>query len=322
MIDDIDALKASNIPLSLPPQARNIIITTRNPLLVATLGQEYRLIFRHMRLSELKSAEIKAIVARILQSFEDEDGKQLLTYDSQLEAISDIVEGHPLIASSVACFVMTNFTEQHGQEALTHFVDHLGSANPHRRLPLALFNYKPPLKISIAESFEISRLRLPKPDGPSWRLMQLMAFLDPGNMGYAKFIFYERDWISEIQENLHFKDIWCADQADLQSWLSDIRQVSFGTPDPKSKQLRFHPLWIQFLQETVGEESRRHYIRDVIVVVDQSTIRAEARTRGLMDFLSAQVSYCLKICNAYGISLSSLELGQDVYLKCINQIKI
>jgi len=322
IIDDIDALKTSNIPFSLPPQARNIVITTRNPLLIATLAHEYRLTFRHMTLSELKYLEIKAIMAPIFQSFGDEDEKERHIHDSQLKAIANIVNGHPLIASSVAFFVMTNFTEQHGQEALKHFVDHLGSADVNRRLPLAVFNYKPSLKMSIAESFEISRMRLPQPNGPSWRLMQLMAFLDPGNMGYAKFIFYERHWIFEIQEKLHFKEIWCADQADLQSWLSNIRQVSFGTPDPKSKQLRFHPLWIQFLQETVENESRRHCIRDIIVVADQSAIRSDARTRGLLEFFKAQVSNCLKICNAYGISLSSLDLSHDLYSKCKYQIKI
>jgi hypothetical protein len=318
IIDDLDSLNESEVSFTLPPLAQNIVITTRNPLLVLTLAHEYRLGFCHITLSEMKYTEINTIITRIFQSFGDDSDleQEHHTSDAHLKHMSDIVTGHPLIASSLAFFVMTNFTEQHGEKALIHFVNLLESAHPHRRLPVALFSYKPPLKISIAESFEISRKRLPQPSGPSWKLMQLIAFLTPGNLGYAKFIFHERNWIFEIQWELHFEEIWCADQTDLQLWLSKIRQVSFGTPDPKSKQLQFHPLLIQYIQEMAGEEGRRQCIRDIIVVASQSAVKSDARTRGMLDFLNAQVSHCLKICDAYGISLSSLKLPRDTYLEC------
>ena len=128
---------------------------------------------------------------------------------------------------------------------LTKFVAEVSTSPVHRKVPPAVFNYKQLLRCSILDNFETSKRRLPDTNGRSWRLMQLMAFMAQEDFAFLDFLFLDRAWICEFQEELSYREIWSAPEFEIRTWLSHLRHVSLGTPDSVSDRLQFHPVLIQ-----------------------------------------------------------------------------
>ena len=65
-IDDIDAASPASIEASLPQQGRNLLITTRNPVMIHDLEQEHRLNLYRILLTGLETEHLSTIITRIL----------------------------------------------------------------------------------------------------------------------------------------------------------------------------------------------------------------------------------------------------------------
>jgi hypothetical protein len=214
LIDDIDAVPQSAIKAALPQEPRNILITTRNPILVKALEDEYRLHIHWIKLASLADNDMMEYTSRRFENFLG-DGKHPSTCTADhIETISRLAVGHPLVASRIVSYIATNLTEWHGPKAVEHFVKEVEKAHPMRKLPIQILTYKPMFQYSIAETFESSRKRLDGPDGPSWTLMQLIAFMVLHDSAYMHFLSLERPWIFEYKGKLHFHEIWFADLDD------------------------------------------------------------------------------------------------------------
>jgi hypothetical protein len=165
LIDDIDAVPQSAIKAALPQEPRNILITTRNPILVKALEDEYRLHIHWIKLASLADNDLMEYTSRRFENFLG-DGKHPSTCTADhIETISRLAVGHPLVASRIVSYIATNLTEWHGPKAVEHFVKEVEKAHPMRKLPIQILKYKPMFQYSIAETFESSRKRLPGPDG-------------------------------------------------------------------------------------------------------------------------------------------------------------
>jgi len=318
LVDDIESLSRPDIDLVLRQPARNVVITTRNPVMLTGLSQEFHLNFHHFRLVELNDGDMVRLVSR---AFEDLiEGSDFSSDTDQLKAVSKIACGHPLAALRVASFIATEYSEQDGTLAIKEFAHEIESRHDERKIPPEVFTYQPTLQISIADNFEISRKRLPRPDGPSWTLMQLLAFMELENSAFINFLFLERPWIIELQDNFTFYEIWSADHSNLRSWLSSLRKVSFGTANSQSDFLRFHPLLIQCIQEQVGHEVRVKIIRDILLLASESIKRPDSSSEKVhsgttlvsVKMLHAQAQHCSTLCKVYGISQKELKIPQRV----------
>jgi hypothetical protein len=312
MIDDIDGLSELALADSLPQQARNILVTTRNPVLIRWLAHEYHLKFNHLGLVEMRQQDMLAITTEAVQVATNGEWSQGWTSD-QIKAVADVAAGHPLIAWCIVFYIMTNFVEQHGRQlAVTKFVTQLSNSPAQRKVPPAVFGYKPLLRYSILDNFEISKKRLPDTYGYSWMLMQLIAFMVQDDFAFLDFLFLGRVWIAEFSEELFYDGIWSAEEFEIRTWLSHLRQVSLGTPDSVTDRLRFHPVLIQSIQEELGQEGRTTIIRDIIVVASESAARLNVcyseNPISTTDMLQKQVNHCMEVCAAYGIDRKDLDL--------------
>jgi hypothetical protein len=317
LVDDIEALSRSDMNLVLSQPARNVVLTTRNPVILMGLTQEFNLNLHHFRLGELNDRDIVSLTSRAFENLVD--GSDIDWETEQLRAISKIAFGHPLVAARITSFISTEYSEQYGHLAIKEFAREIETRYEERKIPPAIFTYEPMLQISIAENFHISRKRLPRPDGPSWILVQLIAFMELENAAFINFLFLERPWIIEFQEHFSFYEIWSADHDDLRSWLSSLRKVSFGTANSQSAFLRFHPVLIQCIQEQVGHETRVKIAKDILLLASESIKRPYSSSPEkvqswitLLKMLQAQALHCAKICKVYGISQTELGIPQKV----------
>lgn len=315
LIDDIDAVPQSEIKAALPQGPRNILITTRNPILVKALEDEYHLQVHWIRLANLADNDMMEYTSRRFENFLG-DGNHPSTYIADhIETVSRLAVGHPLVASRIVSYIATNLTEWHGPKAAEHFVQEVQKAHTLRKLPVKVLKYKPMFQYSIAETFESSRKRLPGPDEPSWTLMQLIAFMVLDDSAYMHFLSLERPWIFEYKGKLHFHDIWFADLDDKQAWLSSLRKVSLGTARSQTEHLHFHPILIQYIQEQTEEKVKIRIIGDIMLLAMESIQRSD-QSASTDIMLSAHAKHCTNICKAYGILPAALGLPQSLARKC------
>jgi hypothetical protein len=298
LIDDIDAVPQSAIKAALPQEPRNILITTRNPILVKALEDEYRLHIHWIKLASLADNDLMEYTSRRFENFLG-DGKHPSTCTADhIETISRLAVGHPLVASRIVSYIATNFVKE------------VEKAHPMRKLPIQILTYKPMFQYSIAETFESSRKRLDGPDGPSWTLMQLIAFMVLHDSAYMHFLSLERPWIFEYKGKLHFHEIWFADLDDKQAWLSNLRKVSLGTASSQTEHLHFHPVLIQYIQEQTDEKLRIRIIGDIMLLAMESMQRSKQAASTAM--LSAHAKHCANLCKSYGILPDALGLPQSL----------
>jgi hypothetical protein len=305
-IDDIDAASPASIEASLPQQGRNLLITTRNPIMIHDLEQEHRLNLYRILLTGLETEHLSTIITRILDISQ---GNESHSNDS-IRAISEMAAGHPLVASRIASYIATNFTEQHVSRAIEKFVS---LSSKYHKIPLPVFKHKPTFQLSIEETFAISKNRLAFEE--SWILLQLIAFLVQDHPDFIRlFLFHERPWINGHPE-LTFYRIWSATADEKQSWLSDLRRVSFGTArSPSDNRLHFHPVLIQYIQEHV--QDRVNIIRDIMFLAIEtkerpgfSSFAGTSEQHLTSNLLSDQELHCARLCKAYNISSEKLALG-------------
>ena len=321
LIDDIDAAPESAIKAALPQEPRGILITTRNPVLVRDLEEEYRLKVFRINLTNLGFTDMVAYTLTRFKNFFDGRNDQSSYTDDHIKTVSQLAVGHPLVASRIVSYVATNLTEQYGDRAVEHFVRNLQRESSFRQIPAAVLTYKPTFQNSIAETFESSRKRLPRSDGPSWTLMQLIAFMVQDDSAFIRFVFNERLWIHEYKHRLFFHDIWSADLIDKQAWMSSLRKVSLGTAQPESDRLCFHPVLIQYVQEQARPEIRTKAISDIMLLAVEAIQRMEVppfdepNELSWNELLEAQALHCAKLSAAYCIHLEDLSLPPELEQK-------
>ena len=312
LIDDIDALPESAIGTTLPNRPRNLLITTRNPAMAIGLSSEFHLRFSHVRLTEMSSQDTTLLMSQTFESANTDNNHQLCSRVQAME-LSKIASGHPLIASRLVFFITINLAAQHGRDAVSQFLKAAKRSPPERKVPAALFTCKAPFQDSILQNLEKSRQRLRDPNGHSWTLMQLIAFMVLNDAAYLKLLFAERPWIVQLHERLTYYEIWSAKNDSLQTWLSDIRHVSLGTAASHADPLSFHPVLIQCIQEQAEEDDRQKFIRDIALLASESLSRTTCHTRrdSMHKVFVAQVLHILNLCDIYGIDRNTLGLPEN-----------
>ncbi|KAE9364446.1 hypothetical protein N431DRAFT_563751 [Stipitochalara longipes BDJ] len=326
LLDDVDAAGAAPraaIEAVLPQQPRNLLITTRNPVLVKDLEEAYHLKVHYIRLTDLAASDIVEYTSRGFKNFLGDDDNDHSSFAADhIETIAQLAIGHPLVASRIVSFIATNLREQYGAKAVEHFILQIQTASSFRRIPAPILTYRPTFQCSIAETFETSRNRLPRPNGSSWVLMQLIAFMVQNDSAFIQFLFFERPWVSECEGMFAFHDIWSANPQDKHAWMSNLRKVSLGTATSQNGLLHFHPVLIQYIQEQIEHGLRISILRDIMLLALESIQRTEVSSSSqppeqdpAISMLSAQALHCARICRAYDIENLGLAPRSDRFFE-------
>jgi hypothetical protein len=317
LLDDLDIAPRAAIEAALPQQPRNILITTRNPLLVQDLEEAYHLMVHYIRLPNLAVGDVVEYTSRRFKSLLGDGTDHSYTMD-HINTVSRLAVGHPLVASRIVSYIAATFPEEYGPRAVEEFVLRTQKASSFRRIPIEVFTHKPMFQCSIAETFESSRKRLPQPDEPSWTLMRLIAFMVQDDSAFIHFIFHKRPWILENEHSFAFHDVWSADPKIKWGLLSNLRKVSMGSSASQSGLLYFHPVLIQYIQEQTERGLRIRILQDIMLLAiesiesmkkDRSSNAETVEQKTAIEMLSAQALHCAKLCKAYGISSKHLGLA-------------
>jgi hypothetical protein len=246
-------------------------------------------------------------------------GDEAIWTEEQVNAISQASAGHPLTAARTASFILTNLAEEYGEAAVEEFIKNNNTAlreEQHREQQHALLLHKPPLQQSILENFDVSRTRLPDPNGHAWILMKLIAFLSLENGTFHQFLFLKRPWITELKDQLTYYEIWSA-KHDLRRWMSELVQVSFGSRKSIGDVLRFHPVLIQCIQEQVGHDEKIQILRDILLLAYESCMRIECLPAEAWDssteMLDHQARHCRDLFDAWLTTRGEQNLPDHVY---------
>jgi len=318
LLDDLDKAPRAAIEAALPQQPRNILITTRNPLLVQDLEEAYHLMVHYIRLPNLAVGDMVEYTSRRFKSLLGGGTDHSPYTMDHIDTVSRLAVGHPLVASRIVSYIATTFTEEYGPGAVKEFILRTQKASNFRRIPIEVFTYKPMFQCSIAETFESSRERLPQPDEPSWNLMRLIAFMVQDDSAFIHFIFYKRPWILENEHSFAFHDVWSADPKIKWGLLSNLRKASMGSSAFQSGFLYFHPVLIRYIQEQTEHGLRIRILQDIMLLAiesiesmkkDRSSSAETAEQKASVDMLSTQALHCAKLCKAYGIASKHLGLA-------------
>jgi hypothetical protein len=69
LFDDVDLLQKETLEAALPQKPQNILVTTRNPVLIDDLELEYHLNVHHIRLTDLSNEDTMKLASRMLARF-------------------------------------------------------------------------------------------------------------------------------------------------------------------------------------------------------------------------------------------------------------
>lgn len=294
----------------------------------------------YIRLPNLADGDMVEYTSRRFKSLLG-DGTDHSSYTmDHIDTVSRLAVGHPLVASRIVSYIANTFTEEYGPKAVEEFVLRTQKASNFRRIPFEVFTYKPKFQCSIAETFESSRGRLPKPDEslrerlpqpgesskeflprqdePSWTLLRLIAFMVQDDSAFIHFIFYKRPWILENEHSFAFHGVWSADPKINWDLLSNLRKASIGSSATQRGRLHFHPVLIQYIQEQTEHGLRIRILQDIMLLAiesiesikkDRSSSAETVEQMASIDMLSTQALHCAKLCKAYGIASKHLGLA-------------
>lgn len=313
LVDDIDGLPHEDITEAIPARAKNIIITTRNPGLTASLGNARDLRFRQLAVTEMAMEDMAKFTTESLQTINNNGEEDIDFTDDPIQAISQAAVGHPLLAARAVSYILTDLMEQYDISATDKFIHDANTADLEERK--ALLWHKPPLQSSMMENFAVSRIRLSDPDGPTWGLMKLLAFTSLEDGKFHGFIFHPRPWVQELKNVLNFYDIWSA-KHQLRAWMAELVQVSLAGRKSRREVLRFHPVIVQCVQIMVEPEERIQIMRDILILAYESARRLVSLAAESQDTLTqsfhAEALCCEKKRHVWHISQEELNLPAGV----------
>ena len=236
----------------------------------------------------------------------------LYNRDVLLEIVN-AVRSHPLAASNAVKYIVRVLSHHKEAIAGSRFVAMMAGNNYQARQHF--LTYKPDSP-SIMETFEVSQIRLSKPDAQARALMNFLSLIE--TEGEEDFDF--RDFFFEHSCPVPPKDfpdhqLLGAESFQLQHLFSELEKVSFGERLPTSKPFQFHPLWLECTRHSMGPEGRVRYARQVLLIcyhticVDHGVVKL---TPDIGDSFLQHVHKCLQVCRSFKIELDDLELPAKV----------
>ncbi|KAH6665734.1 hypothetical protein B0J14DRAFT_660433 [Halenospora varia] len=299
IVDDLDGLKDEDaIQAVLPRQAKIVMLSTRNPGLVAELPRK----FDRLRVSPLNVNEAVDLMGASLHNWNKEN---IPIPVEELEEIANEVACHPLGALNAISYITARLA-QDSDSPVAEFLAILRSGDYHERLEF--LKYKPPFRYSVMQTFDVSFQRLRHPDGLATILLSLLGFLelDEPEIDFRRF-FFKREWLHELKEYLPDHTIFAAERSTLRAALEELENVSIGHRTEQKLPLQVHPLWIECLRQRLGHGGRVRFLQQVLLVCYGSIIRKEE----LINIIP-HVKTCLYVAVRFQISMDDLDLAPDV----------
>jgi hypothetical protein len=243
-----------------------------------------------------------------------EYGKTADLYDRDtLLKIVDAVQGHPLAASNAVKYIIRVLSQHKEATAGRRFVAMMASNNFQARQHFLCYKPDSP---SIMETFEVSQIRLSKPDAQARALMHFLSLIE--TEGEDDFDF--RDFFFEHSCPIPTKDfpdhaILGAESFQLQDLFSELEKVSFGERLQTSRPFQFHPLWLECTRHSMGLKGLIRYARQVLLIcyhmmcVDHGMVDVTSDTD---DSFLPHVRKCLQVCGSFKMGLADLKLSAKI----------
>lgn len=312
IFDDVDGIrKPSQTPsFELPHQAKNVLLTTRNP------NVRPRDNCKIIKLSNMETTDVITILETVrsieLEDDEPEDFPDLYNPDIIL-SIAKAVHGHPLAASIAMKYIIRVQSLDISTSAGRDFVSMLTGSDHKARLKF--LQYKPQTQMpSIIETFLVSRERLSSPQSLAWSLMEVLSLLETDESLVDFRNFFE---LSDIPngEELPDMDILGLRREGIMPLLHQIEEVSFMERMKRAKPLRVHPLWAECTRQLMGMDRIRRLMRQILKICYYSTASipqdAHEGSRRRSCFYP-HVKHCMNVCKAFDLDISDLELQREV----------
>lgn len=180
---------------------------------------------------------------------------------------------------------------------------------------LGFLNYKPDSP-SIMETFEVSRTRLTKPDCQARALMNFISMIETEGKEELDFrdFFFERA-IPFSPEDFPDHELLSGEDYELQVLFSELEKVSFGERLQISDPFNFHPLWLECNRQSMGNEGRIRYARQVLLICYRTIVDEHSHLSGSAEVQAKFLPHgkkCLHICRQFAIKLEDLELPAEV----------
>ncbi|KAF7888617.1 uncharacterized protein EAF02_003158 [Botrytis sinoallii] len=303
ILDDIDGMKdfGRNPFADIPEQARNILLTTRNPNI--RLRDDCKTI----KLNNMEIDDIVTILEEV-RSSEDEDTEDFLDLNNHdvLLSIANAVHGHPLAACIAMKYIIQVQSLDDYRSAGQDFVSMLSGSDHKARM--TFLQYKPQMP-SIMETFIVSKERLSHPQGPAWSLLEVLSLLetDESIVDFKKFFAFSN--IENTEEFPDF-DILGLRKEGIIPLLHQIEEVSFMERTRRSKPLRIHPLWAECVRQLMGITRMLSLMRQILTICYYSTTTVSGKSMSCHYY--PHVKHCMRICGSFGISILSLKMQEEI----------
>ncbi|KAF7902359.1 hypothetical protein EAF00_002262 [Botryotinia globosa] len=294
ILDDIDGMKefGRNPFADVPDQAKNILLTTRNPNI--RLRDDCKII----KLNNMEFDDIVTILEKV-RSLEDEDTEDSLDVNNSdvLFSIAKSVHGHPL----AACIAMKYIIQVQSLDDYTFagrdFVSMLSGSDHKARM--TFLQYKPQMP-SIMETFIVSKERLSHPQDPAWSLMEVLSLLetDESIVDFKKFFAF-----SNIENTEAFPDF-------------DILGLSFFCGKNQAFEASSYPSSLGRMHSPIdGNKPYVEFDKTNLTICYYSTTAVSSNSDGgesMSCHYYPHVKHCMKICRSFDISVSSLKMQKEI----------
>ncbi|KAK6613001.1 hypothetical protein H4I95_01345 [Botrytis cinerea] len=298
ILDDIDGMKefGQNPLVDVPEQAKNILLTTRNP------NVRLRDDCKTIKLNNMEIDDIVSILEEV-RSLEDEDTEDFLDLNNSdiLLSIAKAVHGHPLAACIAMRYIIRVQSLDDYTSAGQDFVSMLSGSDHKARM--TFLQYKPQMP-SIMETFIVSKERLSHPQGPAWSLMEVLSLLetDESIVDFKKFFAFSN---IENKEEFPDFDILGLRKESIMPLLHQIEEVSFMERARRSKPLRIHPLWAECTRQLMGINRMLSLMRQILTICYYSTTAVSGERMSCHYY--PHVKHCMRICGSFWHQCIELE---------------
>ncbi|KAF5868986.1 putative eukaryotic translation initiation factor 3 protein [Botrytis fragariae] len=308
ILDHIDGMKKSgqNPIAGVSEQAKNILLTTRNPNIHLRDG------CKTIKLNNMEIDDIVTVLEEV-RSLEDEDTEDFLGLNNSdvLLYVAKSVYGHPLAACIAMKYIiqvqsLDDYTSG-GQDFVSMLSGSMLSGSDYKAR-MSFLQYKTQMP-SIMDTLIVSKKRLSHPQGPAWSLMEVLSLLetDESIVDFKKFFAFSN--IKNTEEFPDF-DILGLRKGGVMPLLRQIEEVSFMERTRRSKPLRIQPLWAECTRQLMGKNRMLSLMKQIVTICYYSTIAVSEGSMGCNYY--PHVKHCIRICGSFDISVSSLEMQKEI----------
>ena len=301
IVDDIDGMSDdAAIQAALPRDAQSILLSTRDPSIVDSLGRECE----ELRIPPMDVDEMACLMASVLRRSK---ALQVDITEEELEVIAKVVDGHPLGACRAISYIIHVVAQTAQSRPVKAFLDMISSSDWKARLKF--LQYKPRFSHSIMETFEVSLQRLRQHQADAIILLELIAFLSStdDNVDFRRFLDIERPWLTEVKASLPNFETFAKGLSDQNEILAELENVSIGFRPSLSRPLRLHPLWTECILQRTTHDGRSRWLGQILLLCYESWRREER-----IAILHPYVHNCVEVAERFDIDLERLLASEDL----------